>query len=245
MGRPSAMTAGQIRLAPRPADPAGQHRLLHRPAARRQPRRATIYKYVPPAPRRGPVSCGPIKGRRCCLAGRAPQGQGHNERPRHLDGGHQPLRQAQGGTALGFEDDPGQQGEEYGGHGPRAAGHQDQRLRRCPAGGEGRPYRDRGRAERGPGQVLRSRAANRLRRHRDADAGQARDHQHDPGRHPDARQARGGHEIARSHHEQGARHDPAAGSAEAGQPADRAADRAVGRRLERLRRQPAPDHDHR
>jgi len=50
LGRPPSMTAGQIRHARDPADPAGQHRLLGRPAARRQ--RATICKYVPGLPAR-------------------------------------------------------------------------------------------------------------------------------------------------------------------------------------------------
>jgi hypothetical protein len=42
---------------PRPADPAGQHRLLHRPVARRQPRHHLQVR--PRSPRRDPASCGP------------------------------------------------------------------------------------------------------------------------------------------------------------------------------------------
>jgi len=71
--------------------------------------------------------------------GGAPKGQRHDEGPRHLDGGHEPFRQAQGGAVLGLEDEPGQQDKEGDGHGDRAAEPQDHRLRRSAAGGEGRP----------------------------------------------------------------------------------------------------------
>src|SRR5215470_8301607 len=103
MGRPSAMTAEQIRLA---------RDLLTRPdntvssiapgcsASAAPPSTSTS----PQLPAGVPPAAGLPSADGAAWPGGAPQGQGHNERPRHLDGGHQPLRQAQGGTALGFED---------------------------------------------------------------------------------------------------------------------------------------------
>jgi hypothetical protein len=87
---------------------------------------------------------------------------GHDERPRYLDAGHQPLGQAQIAAALGLEDEPAQQGSEDGCHRGGASRAQDQRCPWCAPGGKGGPDRDDDRAERGPGQVLRSRAVRWL-----------------------------------------------------------------------------------
>ena len=103
------------------------------------------------------------------------------------------------------------------------------------------PVRPRplGRAEHGPGEVPRGRAAGGYGGRRDADAGQAGDDQQDTGGRPDTGQARGGDEIAAADQEDAAGHDPPVGSGLAGHHADGLAHRAVGRRLERARDQVA------
>src|SRR5580693_7929118 len=93
-------------------------------------------------------------------AGGLPQDYGDDERPAGLGRYRQALSQAQVSAALGFDDEPAEQDQEHGSHDSTAVAAQDQRPRLAAPGDEGRPYRDGGRAERGPGEVLRSRAAN-------------------------------------------------------------------------------------
>src|SRR5580704_15468300 len=162
-----------------------------------------------------------------------PQGNGDDERPAGLGRYGQALGQSQVSAALGFDDEPAEQDQEHGGHDGAAPPAQEIRPRRRAPGDEGRPHRDRHRAQRGPGDVLRGRAVGRFGRYGDADAGQARDGEHDARGHPEAGQ------------EQGSGHDPPVGSGVAGHHADRRPDRVVGGRPDRAGDQPARGHHHR
>jgi hypothetical protein len=57
------------------------------------------------------------------------QGEGDDERPRDLGRGGQALGQAKDAAALGFDDEPGEQGDGHGRHSGSAANAQDQRPR--------------------------------------------------------------------------------------------------------------------
>ena len=85
-----------------------------------------------------------------------PQGDRDDERPARLGRQEQSLSQAQVTAALGFDDKPAEQGNEHGSHDCTAVATQDQRPRRRAPGDEGRRQRERDRAERSPGEVLRS-----------------------------------------------------------------------------------------
>ena len=153
-----------------------------------------------------------------------------------------PLGPADGSppSTLGFDDEPAEQGHGHGSHDGPAVAAQDQRPRRRALSDEGRPDRDYDRAERSPGEMLRSRAAGGFGRYGDADAAPARNGQQDAGRHPGASQTNGSHELTAAHQEQGPGHDPPIGSGVASQHADRLPDWAVGGRLDRVGDQPAP-----
>ena len=92
----------------------------------------------------------------------AAQGDGGDERPAGLDRCRQPLGQAQDAAVAGFGEQPAEQGHEDGGDGGGAVDAQDQRPRCGAPGGEGGPHGDRDRAEHGPGEVPRGRAAGGL-----------------------------------------------------------------------------------